>query len=407
MGATLANGDLVVNPGAVRNRRYGATGLSVLDPVDAGQVRRIVSTWPGYAPTPLRALPDVAAEAGVAAVHYKDESRRFELRNFKALGGPYAVAMHLARVASEAGGRPVTPGDLMAGAGRTAVARETVCCATDGNHGRAVAWAAKLFGCRAVIFLHERVSPWRQQAIEALGADVRRTPGNYDDSVRAAAEAASAGGWTVISDTSYPGYRDIPLDVMRGYTVMSSEALEQLPPGAPPTHVFLQTGVGAMAAAVAAHLWQQAGAARPVIVLADPVAAACWFRSIEAGKPVAVTGAMDTIMAGLACGEVSEVAWEILNLAADAVIAVDDDAAKACMRRLASAATGRPPIVAGESAVAGLAALLAAAGNPDSRHRLGLTADSRIVLFGTEGASDPTIYHAIVGRTADAVVEGA
>ena len=363
-----------------------------------------IGTWPGYNPTPLVRLDGVAAAAGIGAVYYKDESGRFGLGSFKALGGSYAVARLLvARVEAETGDTGVTVEDLLAGRHEDIVSRITVCCATDGNHGRSVAWGAQMFGCDCVIFIHQTVSDGRKTAIENFGARVIRTAGNYDDSVREAQQTASAEGWFVVSDTSYDGYMDVPRDVMAGYTVMAQETIDQLPPEQPATHLFLQTGVGGMAAAIVARFWQVFEGRRPRTVLVDPEHAACWVASLTAGRPTAIDGDLDTIMAGLACGEVSLLAWKILAPAVSAAMAVSDDAAADCMSLLADGRFGDGPLVAGESAVAGLAGLLAAAGDTDARAKLGLDENSRVVLFGTEGDTDPDVYARIVGRSAAAV----
>lgn len=403
----LKTGDYILNTQADPDAVYDARCRNVLTLEGADLARSTISAWPGYAPTPLLDLPDLAREVGVASVHYKDESARFGLMSFKALGGAYAVVRHLLLVIQREAGETASAEDILTGRYDDIVKNQTVCCATDGNHGRSVAWGAQTFGCRAVIFIHATVSEGRREAIEAFGAEVRRTAGNYDASVAEADATAAREGWTVVSDTSYPGYRAIPCDVMHGYTLMAQEAYDQLPVGLPATHQFLQTGVGGMAAAVCAQGWQVYGSNRPRTILADPTRAACWFESIRAGKPVAVTGDIDTLMAGLACGEVSELAWEILDRGADAVVAVEDRAAEDCMRRLAGGGPNTPPIVAGESAVAGLAALLAVAANPSACDQLALTADSRVLLFGTEGATDPAVYERIVGRSADSVLRRA
>ena len=191
---------------------------------------------------------------------------------------------------------------------------------------------------------------------------------------------------------------------MRGYTLLVAEALEQLPYQGPPTHLFLQAGVGGMAAATVAQLWQRFGAARPRVVLVEPKTAACWYLSLEAGRPVTAPGELHSIMAGLACGEVSQLAWMVLAPGACAAMKIDDAAAADCMRLLADGRYGDAPLVAGESAVAGLAALLAVAADPDSRRALALDADSRVLLFGTEGATDPDTYRETVGRSAEDVV---
>ncbi|MGE5098103.1 MAG: diaminopropionate ammonia-lyase [Betaproteobacteria bacterium] len=334
---------------------------------------REIRSWPGYHPTPLVALHGMAAAAGVARIWYKDEATRFGLGSFKALGGAYAVRRALDREGR--GARDVT-----------------VTCATDGNHGRAVAWAAQRFGCRAVIYMHERVSHGRIQAVEHYGARVVRTPGNYDESVRRAAAEAKRKGWIVVSDTSYDGYVDVPRDVMQGYALMADEALAQLPAAEWPTHVFVQGGVGGLAASVCAYFWETAGPRRPRLIVVEPDKADCLYRSAESGKPVSVPGELDTVMAGLACGEPSLIAWRILEPGADAFITIPDEAAISCMRTLAEGADGDFPIVAGESGVAGLAGLLAAAASGD----LDLGAESRVLVFGTEGATDPELYRRLL-----------
>ena len=240
---------LIANAQGRRDAPWTAAQDAILSDAALTEARKAISGWAGYAPTPLHRLPSLAAEAGVASVHYKDEAGRFGLGSFKALGGAYAVARVLVRRAAEQG-VTLTLDDLAAGRAADFARTVTVTCATDGNHGRSVAWGAQRFGARAVIFIHSTVSEGRRAAIARFGAEVRRTPGNYDDSVRIADETAQAEGWTVVSDTSYPGYTDIPRDVMQGYEVMAAEALDAL--DAPPTHLFLQTGVGGMAAACAA-----------------------------------------------------------------------------------------------------------------------------------------------------------
>lgn len=343
-----------------------------------------ITAWPGYAPTPLVSLPSLARQAGIAALHYKDESPRFGLGSFKALGGAYAVGRVLAAAAAPA-------------------SKVTVATATDGNHGRSVAWGARMLGCKGVVYIHEHVSAGRERAIAAYGADVRRVPGNYDDSVRRAAMDAAANGWHVVSDTSWPGYVETPREVMFGYGVMAREAAEQLGRSAPPTHLFLQAGVGALAASVAAWFRHAYGEAVPRVVVAEPDRAGCVFASVRAGHPVAVAGALDTAMAGLAAGEVSLLAWDILKHSAFAAMTVPDDAAFACMRALARPPQGETPVVAGESAVAGLAALLAAAADPAARVALGLDGTSHVLVFGTEGATDPALYQAIVGAAPETI----
>jgi diaminopropionate ammonia-lyase len=370
---------------AARAEPYGAERSTVLNAAGFDAAEREISAWPGYAPTPLVALPGLAAKLGLARLWYKDERGRFGLKSFKALGGAYAVRRVLARQS-----RP---------------AREvTVTCATDGNHGRSVAWGAQLFGCQCVIFIHQTVSEGRAEAIRRYGAQVRRVKGNYDDAVRHAAAEAARNGWHVVSDTSYEGYRDVPVDVMHGYGVMANEVLGQLPPGEVATHVFVQAGVGALAASVCAAFWIRLGERRPRCVIVEPVNADCFFRSVAAGRPVAVQGGLDTIMAGLACGEVSELGWQILKQGAAAAVAIGDGWAIEAVKRLAHPQAGDAKIVAGETGGAGLAALLALHGRPELEHSLGLGGDSKVLLLGSEGDTDPEIYRKIAGRSAEEVL---
>lgn len=377
------------------NRRHGTPGVVVLPDGSFRRARAEIISWPGYAPTPLLKLEDIAAEARVAAVHYKDEGGRFGLGSFKALGGAYAVARLLVSELARRGvANAATTAELAGGAHRDALRAITVTCATDGNHGRSVAWGTERFGCRCVIFVHETVSQGRRDAIARYGAEIRVVPGNYDDAVREAARTAEAENWFVVSDTSYEGYTEIPRDVMQGYRVMVDEAADQMD-GEAPTHAFIQGGVGGVAAAVAIQLRARFGTDVKVVVV-EPDKAACLLASAEAGEAVTVPGDLDTLMAGLACGEPSLLAWQELERSAFAFMAVSDDSAVDCMRLLARRT---PKIIAGESAVAGLAALLLAAREPMTRTILGLGAESRVLLFGTEGATDPELYASLIDQS--------
>ncbi|WP_111430138.1 diaminopropionate ammonia-lyase [Rhodobacteraceae bacterium DSL-40] len=386
---------LVLNGQARRDLPWNAGQDAILNEAAFEEARAAVASWPGYAPTPLRSLEGLAAEAAVAELHYKDEAGRFGLGSFKALGGAYAVARLLCRELSARLGIPVSMQDIASGRFADAAAGITVSCATDGNHGRAVAWGAWRFGCRCVIFIHASVSEHRQRAMEAFGAEVRRTAETYDDCQRLSRELAASEGWFIVSDTTGPGCGDeVPRDVMQGYEISAWEACNAL--DAPPTHVFLQTGVGGFAAAVAGQITRRWGSSRPLVILADPDRAACWLESFRIGAPTPVTGSLDTLMAGLACGEVSSLAWSILRDHADAVMAIDDSAAVEMMRRLARPRGRDPEIIAGESAVAGLAALMAAASDAEVRAVLKLDGNSRVLVFGTEGATDPELYRELV-----------
>ena len=360
-----------------------------------------ISSWPGYQITPLCPLPGLAARLGVGALHYKDESGRFGLGSFKALGGAYAVLRYICRRLRALGLGEPSFAQLREGRYREQVKALTVCCATDGNHGRSVAWGANLFGCKCVIYVHETVSEYRAQAIADYGARVERIVGSYDDAVRQVALDADANGWQVISDTSYEGYTDVPEQVMTGYTVMVGEAVEQFPDKAGPTHVLVQGGVGGVAAAVFAVMLDAFPHASFIVV--EPENAACLYESARAGRRVALSGDIDTVMAGLCCGEPSHLAWELLASCTDFFLTVSDDSAMTAMRTLAEGIDGDGPLVAGESAVAGIAALEVLSAYPDYKRELGLDANSRVLVFGTEGATDPEQYRRIVGRSAEDV----
>lgn len=358
---------------------------------------REIEQWAGYLATPLIELAGLARAHLVDRVSYKDEGERFGLKSFKALGGAYAVQrLLLDALRRESPGVDATAQALLSHQFSDITGKITVTCATDGNHGRSVAWGAQQFGCRCVIYIHETVSEGRRAAIARYGAEVIRVNGNYDDAVRHAAQAAQENGWTVVSDTSYEGYIDIPADVMHGYGVMAREVTRQWD-GPPPTHVFVQAGVGAFAAAVCAVFWQCWGSERPVFVLVEPSSAACCFESLRAGQRVVIPGELDTIMAGLACGEVSLLAWEVLRHGVDACVVLDDEPVRVAMRQFASPTTPDRAIVSGETGAAGLAALTAITASQRAREAIGLASQARVLLLGSESDTDPELYQSIVG----------
>lgn len=356
-----------------------------------------ISSWPGYAPTPLHSLGALADHLGLGAVLYKDEGPRFGLGSFKALGGAYAVMLLARKWLAENGHGDAALADIRGGRFASVLKDLTVTCATDGNHGRSVAWGAEMAGCACVIYIHAEVSSGRKLAMEAFGAEVRRIDGDYDLSLKVCEKEASANGWFVVSDASYPGYLDIPRDVMAGYTVMGSEVLGQA--GAAPTHMFVQAGVGGFAAAMVARLWQGYGAKAPRSVVVEPDLAACAIESARQDKPAIVRIHEETLMAGLSCGEMSLVAWPILSAGCSDYVTVGDEGVGPAMRLLASGEAGAK-ITGGESGVAGLVGLLAVCANPELKRRIGLGPESRVLLIGSEGATDPEIYRSIVGDLA-------
>ncbi len=356
-----------------------------------------IRQWPGYEPTPLRSLDRLAGALGLGAVLYKDESGRFGLGSFKALGGSYAVL----RLLSDKLG--LSMADIRAGHGSEAARAITVTTATDGNHGRSVAWGARQAGCRCRVYIHAKVSEARARAMADLGAEVVRTDGNYDDSVRTCARESVENGWFVVSDTSYDGYLDIPRQVMAGYATLAAEALAQA--DGPITHVFVQAGGGGLAAALAARLWMGAGPGtefapepgHPRFVIIESEHAACLLKSARKGHPAAVKVRHETVMAGMSCGEVSLIAWEILRRAASDFVTISDSAVAPAMRMLASGLAGGGEIEAGECSAPGPVALIAAACDQGLRREMHLDADSRVLVIGSEGATDPAIYAEILG----------
>lgn len=376
---------------------------SALDPSDADAlgieaaqaVERFLQHREGATPTPLVSLPALARRLGVESIYLKDEGHRLGLGSFKALGGAYAVIQLVLELASKQLGRPVDVSEWRSPEVAAVAVGLTVTCATDGNHGRSVAQGAQLVGANCVIFVHAGVSDERCRAIARYGARIEHVEGNYDDSVAKASSVASERGWIVVSDTSWPGYERIPHLVMQGYTALLREALAALPK--PPTHVFIQAGVGGIAAAVAAHFALVFGNDRPFVTVVDPSRAACLFESAKAGHIVKIPHDKPTVMAMLECYEPSLVAWRILSRVADAFMTVEDDEAIATMKDLAHPVDGDPAIVAGESGGVGLAGLAKVAGEPALRAEIGLGPDSSVFLINTEGATDPMLYRKLVG----------
>lgn len=397
---------LIANPNAKR-QAYPDDLKAIMNLQNAEESRAWLAEWPllNGQGTPLYALPDLAAELGVATLLVKDESARSELGSFKALGAPIALLRLILRQFPE---QRFAVRGLLDGEYREALADFTVISATDGNHGRALAAAARSIGCRCVIVLHANVSVERETAIAAYGAEIVRIRGNYDESVEAAATLAEHNGWRVVSDTSYEGYEEIPRDVMQGYGTIAAEIVEAL--GAPAdggpafSHVLLQGGVGGLAAGIASYFWELYGERRPTLIVVEPTQADCLYQSALAGRAAKATGSVDSVMAGLACGETSPLAWKFLESSVDFFMTVSDDEAVGAMRRLAAGSPRDIPLVAGESAVAGLAALLRIVGSPSLGADLGLDAQSRVLLISTEGATAPAVYAELVGESAEAVL---
>ena len=365
--------------------------------------RQAWAAWRGIAATatPVYDLPDAAKRIGVGMVSVKDESQRSSLGSFKALGAPIALVRFLMREHPEWEMAAVFTGRY-----RDVLREQTVISATDGNHGRALAAAAQDCGCRCVIVLHAHVSEEREAAISAYGAEIVRIQGNYDESVLEAARLAQANGWQVISDTSYEGYEEVPRDVMQGYATIAAEVIEatEAAQQAAYTHVFLQGGVGGLAAGVVAYWWEYAGTARPKFIVVEPEQADCLWQSAVHGQASVAQGSVDSIMAGLACGATSPLAWRFLDSSVDAFMTVSDDEAITAMRQLATGSEHDIPVLAGESGVAGLAALNQLAANKQQMAALGLDEQARVLFISSEGATAPSVYAEAAGETAETVL---
>lgn len=366
----------------------------------AERARAFHASFPEYAETPLVSLKNLAEKLNVSGIYVKDESCRFGLNAFKVLGGSYAIGRYCAKRLgldiSEMTYERLTDKKI-----RTDLGELTFVTATDGNHGRGVAWTAKRLGQKSVVYLPKGSSEERLANISSLGADACITGLNYDDSVRLAREKGRQNGWVVIQDTSWEGYERIPGWIMEGYTTMAYEAYQQLN-GIKPTHIFLQAGVGAMAGAVTGFFADVYGDEnRPHITIVEPERADCLFRTAWAsdGKLHAVKGSLDTIMAGLACGEPCALAWDILCQYADCFISMPDKIAADGMRILGNPLGNDKRVISGESGAAALgfaAEVLRKGYGKNLKEKLGLDENSIILCFSTEGDTDKARYREIV-----------
>jgi len=353
---------LARNPRAARDRPYGEAQRAVVDPAAVPDIGMFAV--PDKGPTPLLALPALAMQFGLGEIRVKDESQRFRFGAFKALGGVFAihqlVATHKDRAAADF----------------------TFATASSGNHGRAVAMGAQLVGADCVIFLPKFTSAEKEAAIRARGARVIRIDGDYDTAVAECRRQATENGWTIVSDTSWEGYETVPRDVMRGYTVLAREIVEQWPQE--PTHLFVQAGVGGLAAALIGYMWAVLPR-RPLFVVVEPESADCWFQSNAAGVPTLARSTADTVMGGLACREISPLTWPVLGPGTDWFMTIGEDQVMPARRRFAHPAAGDPAIASGPSGCAGLAALTRVVANPKAKEMLGLDANSRVLLINSEG----------------------
>lgn len=372
--------------------------LNFLNLESAKKVRSFHASFPVYRETPLVELKNTAKAMGLGSIYVKDESYRFGLNAFKVLGGSYAIGNYLAKRL----GKSITemPFDkLISEEVRKELGDITFVTATDGNHGRGVAWTAKQLQQKSVVYMPKGSAEERLKNIRAEGADASITDLNYDEAVRLANTQADQKGWVMVQDTAWEGYEDIPGWIMQGYGTMGYEAYTQLPEK--PTHIFLQAGVGSMAGAVAGFFAAAYGEDRPIITIVEPNKADCIFRTAEAadGTLHFVTGDMDTIMAGLACGEPCSIGWNVLRDYADNFISCPDYAAAQGMRLLGNPEAGDTKVISGESGASAFGCVAEIMRDPalaELRKKLKLDENSRVLFFSTEGDTDKENYKSIV-----------
>jgi diaminopropionate ammonia-lyase len=365
------------------------TTRTVVGVVAQEKVLSDISGCPAYQPTPLHSLSGLAKSLGLRQLMVKEEGQRFSLQSFKALGGAYAVACAIKQQTPQSE-PPV------------------FCCASDGNHGRSVAYGARHFGARAVVFVHHGVSAARRAAISDLGADVIVVTGTYDDSVAVAEQTARESGWQLIADTISPGSTDARAaeavaNVMRGYTLIAAEACDAAtavknPDQCPFTHVIVQAGVGGLAAALAGWFADRYGPDAPLMIIVEPSQAACLLASARAGKVTSVEGDLETLMAMLSCGEPSAPAWDILAQHGDAFLTINDADAVTGVRRFAEPMSGDPTLKVGESGAAGLGALLALHQEPALCEKLRLDERASVLLIATEAPTDIEVWNTIMNE---------
>jgi diaminopropionate ammonia-lyase len=357
-------------PSLIENKEYNFNKEKILTSLPEkfiDEAVQSISQWETYAPTPLRKLEKLNKELGFKDIYYKDEDKRFDLKSFKALGGAFAVN----KIADEKGS-------------------VTISTATAGNHGRSVAWGAQRLGLKCKIFISEFVSEARANAMTNLGADVTRVMGNYDASLKECIKQSKKNNWEIVQDVSWDGYKEVPKLIMAGYTIMIKEIMDQNKDVAF-THVFLQAGVGGMAAAMIAG-FAKYSTNIPKFIIVEPENANCVFKSIENNKATSVDIISETIMGGMSCGDVSTVAWEILKKTSNYCLTISDDEISTVVALLAEAKLSNEKIIAGECAVPGIIALIGLFKDKKNLYKLNLNSNSKILLFGCEGLTDDAMY---------------
>ena len=370
----ISNGQLWKYSSFIENKNYSFNKEEILNYITKEQIDEAYSTiskWESYEPTPLLLLNKLSKELNLNQIYYKDESKRFDLKSFKALGGAYAV-------------EKVTKGNK----------EITVSTATAGNHGRSVAWGAKRLGLKCKIFISEFVSEARGKAMESLGADVVKVKGNYENSLIECIKQSTENDWQIVQDVAWKDYMVVPTLTMAGYSVMMKEIVDQIN-NESITHIFLQAGVGGMAGAMVA------GVARylkniPKIIIVEPDSAACVMKSIESGKIEKVQIVRESLMGGMSCGEPSLVPWKILKKSVNNCISLPDDDIGKAMKLFANASFGNDKIIAGENAAPGVISLIACCNDENIKNSINLASNSNVLLIGCEGDTDQEMYQKLL-----------
>jgi len=370
----ISNGQLWKYSSFIENKNYSFNKEEILNNITKEQIDEAYSTiskWESYEATPLLLLNKLSKELNLNQIYYKDESKRFDLKSFKALGGAYAV-------------EKVTKGNK----------EITVSTATAGNHGRSVAWGAKRLGLKCKIFISEFVSEARGKAMESLGADVVKVNGNYENSLLECIKQSTENDWQIVQDVAWKDYMVVPTLTMAGYSVMMKEIVDQIN-NESITHIFLQAGVGGMAGAMVA------GVARylkniPKIIVVEPDSAACVMKSIESGKIEKVQIVRESLMGGMSCGEPSLVPWKILKKSVNNCISLPDDDIGKAMKLFANASFGNDKIIAGENAAPGVISLIACCNDENIKNSINLASNSNVLLIGCEGDTDQEMYQKLL-----------
>ena len=372
----LSNGHLWKYSEFIENKNFSFDKNEILNSLskkDIDEAYSSISNWKGYSPTPLINLDKLSKELGLNKIFYKDESKRFDLKSFKALGGAYAV-------------EKVSKGnkDIV------------VATATAGNHGRSVAWGAKRLGLKCKIFISEFVSDARGQAMANLGADVVKVNGNYEKSLIECIKQSTDNNWQIVQDVAWQDYMIVPKYTMAGYTVMMKEIVDQINQNNI-SHIILQAGVGGMAAAMIA------GIARyleniPITIVVEPDSAACVLESIRTGKIEKIDIKRESLMGGMSCGEVSLVPWEILKNSVKYCISLPDDDIAKTMKLLGNASFSKEKIIAGENSAPGVISLIAGCEDEKVKEKIGLDKNSNVMLIGCEGDTDKEMYQKLINQ---------